>query len=83
MIKITVDEEACVGCGLCRETCPTEVLALNEAEGIIEVVKPRDCIQCLSCYYVCPATAIEYEGAELCPDFYRSVDDIRFIKGIL
>jgi L-aspartate semialdehyde sulfurtransferase ferredoxin len=83
MIEIRIDEEACVGCGLCADECPTEVLAFDDAEKVAKVVKLGDCIQCLSCYYVCPATAVEYTDAELCPDFYRDVEAIDMAEGII
>jgi len=83
MIKISVDENACVGCELCCDKCPTEVLAFDETEGTAKVGKQEDCIQCLSCFYVCPATAIDHKGAELCPDFYRDIETIGFAKGTL
>ena len=83
MIRLEIDEDACVGCELCCERCPTGVLAYEKAESTARVNKQEDCIQCLTCYYVCPAAAITYRGAELCPDFHRDIGAIRFIKGVL
>jgi L-aspartate semialdehyde sulfurtransferase ferredoxin len=83
MIKISIDEKACVGCELCCDRCPTEVLDFDRTGGTAIVVKQEDCIQCLSCYYLCPATAVEHEGAEQCPDFHRDIETLGFAKGIL
>lgn len=37
-MKPVVDENLCIGCGLCEQTCP-EVFKVND-EGIAEVIEP-------------------------------------------
>ncbi len=34
-MKVTIDQDGCIGCGLCAETCP-EVFRMND-ESIAEV----------------------------------------------
>ncbi|MEI3062938.1 MAG: 4Fe-4S binding protein [Oscillospiraceae bacterium] len=52
MVKVTINELVCKGCGLCARACPKGVLALSKtklnAEGYhpAEVVNPEACIGC-------------------------------------
>jgi ferredoxin len=56
-IKLKFHKEKCIMCGKCGYYCP-QMLELPEA---LER-KESDCINCLYCYAVCPADAIEAEG---------------------
>ena len=47
MVKIKVDEDACVGCGSCVEDCPNDVYELDSEHGKTVVVKEEDCMACL------------------------------------
>ena len=54
-----IDEEACVGCGLCaEERC--QVHAISEEEGTFRV-DPEKCIGCGLCGTTCPAEAVHLE----------------------
>ena len=35
-MKVTIDRDGCIGCGLCEQTCP-EVFRMNEDDGKAEV----------------------------------------------
>ncbi|MBN2120734.1 MAG: ferredoxin [Candidatus Omnitrophica bacterium] len=61
MAKIVVDEEKCVGCGLCVNNCP-DCFELND-EGIAKV-KNSDCDSCdiNDTISQCPVEAITVEG---------------------
>ncbi len=67
MIKVTILEDTCKGCGLCVRACPNGVLAIAKshlnAKGYYpaEVVKQEDCIACRSCALTCPDVAIRIE----------------------
>ncbi|MEM2238727.1 MAG: ferredoxin [Candidatus Bathyarchaeia archaeon] len=60
-MKVKVDRDACIGCGLCASLCP-EVFELDD-EGKSRVVNPNGCDGC-DCREVanqCPAAAIIIE----------------------
>jgi NAD-dependent dihydropyrimidine dehydrogenase PreA subunit len=70
-IKIRIDEDACVGCQLCVDECPTDVFEFDEAKSIPVVKHEKECFGCFSCSEICPAEAIAHEGAELSNNFYH------------
>lgn len=39
MLKITVDKEKCIGCGLCASIAPNS-FKLNEEEGKVDPINP-------------------------------------------
>ena len=70
-IKIKIDEDACVGCTLCVDECPTDVFEFDEAKAVPVVKHEKECFGCFSCSEICPAEAITHEGAELSNNFYH------------
>ena len=67
MVKVTINEIVCKGCGLCVRACPKNVLALSKtklnAKGYhpAKVAVPEECIGCASCARTCPDVAIRIE----------------------
>ncbi len=67
MVKLTINELVCKGCGLCVRACPKGVLALSKtklnAKGYhpAEVATAEACIGCASCARTCPDVAIRIE----------------------
>ena len=53
-MAITIDLEACVGCGCCSDVCVHGALELNEKA----VVNEEFCVECGVCVDICPAVAI-------------------------
>ncbi|MBN2343997.1 MAG: 4Fe-4S dicluster domain-containing protein [Deltaproteobacteria bacterium] len=74
MAEVLIKKEACRGCQICVEVCPTEVLAFDEAEQKAVVKNATDCIACLSCTYICPSTAISQQDFHSVKNFYRDLD---------
>jgi ferredoxin len=70
-ITIHVDDNACVGCSLCADVCPTKVFEFNESKALPEVKKPRECFGCLSCSEICPASALVHTDAVLSQSYYH------------
>ncbi|MBD2327184.1 NIL domain-containing protein [Alkalinema sp. FACHB-956] len=55
--EITIDEDACVHCGLCTGVCPTEALTLDSQTYLLTFTRSR-CIVCEQCIPTCPVQAI-------------------------
>jgi len=56
----TVDEDACTGCGLCVECCPTKAISIR---GRVAEIDEDSCTSCGACRDECPQGAIyEYEA---------------------
>ena len=56
LTKITIDEEKCKGCDLCRKACPVE--AIEGAPGEKHHIDQSKCIKCRTCVNTCPFKAI-------------------------
>lgn len=55
--EVVINKAWCKGCGLCVETCPKKVLALNDRMKC-EAAHPENCIGCRQCDNICPDLAI-------------------------
>jgi len=74
MVRIEIREEACRGCEMCADVCPTQVIAHDAGRRKARVQAPEDCIACLSCAYLCPSGAIQQGGYHAVRNFYRDLD---------
>lgn len=55
-ITIVVDEDACVGCGVCTQMCPFQALKLEQKKAmVIEAL----CKGCGTCVTACPTGALD------------------------
>lgn len=60
MVKVTINENLCKGCGLCARACPKGCIELSKAKinakgyHPAEVVKPEECIGCASAHALAP-----------------------------
>ncbi len=57
MFLVTIDTEACAGCGQCVEACPAQILAMVDAKAEV-AGDPAECLGCESCVVVCESGQI-------------------------
>ena len=53
-----IDNELCNGCGICVESCPMDVLRIDEKTKKAIIKYPEDCMLCQWCQLDCPQNAI-------------------------
>lgn len=73
-IETSIHEQACRGCQICVDICPTKVFTYDTVRSIALVEHSEDCIGCLSCAFLCPSGAIKHEGLPLVTNFYRDLE---------
>ena len=61
---LRLQEEKCVGCGMCLTVCPHEVLVRNN--GRVQVQNRDACMECGACSRNCPTGAIMVKSGVGC-----------------
>ncbi|WP_027370116.1 4Fe-4S binding protein [Desulfovermiculus halophilus] len=56
-----VDQETCILCGTCEESCPSGAISIDEAVH----PDPESCILCHACVKNCPTSAIAFQAPPL------------------
>ncbi len=54
-LGVKLEEQKCVECGLCLQTCPMDIRKVGDHE----------CINCGACVPVCPTKAISWKGSKI------------------
>jgi len=64
VVTLMLDQEKCVGCGMCLTVCPHAVFSLNNGKARIDT---RDaCMECGACAMNCPTEAITVNAGVGC-----------------
>jgi len=53
---LKLDMEKCIGCGICLQVCPHEVLELSQKK--IQITDLDACMECGACVKNCPTFAL-------------------------
>lgn len=53
-----IDMDLCTGCGTCADSCPLDVIYVDEESGKAHARYPGDCVACYNCERDCPVGAI-------------------------
>ena len=61
-LHITVDVDACTGCGRCVEVCPSGSWRLKDGRAVWEGLNL--CLECGACFHVCPVEAVRWQYPE-------------------
>jgi formate hydrogenlyase subunit 6/NADH:ubiquinone oxidoreductase subunit I len=74
---LTLDRDACIGCGMCARVCPHRVLVVKrEAEAgkkKAEIVDFNACMECGACARNCPAEAVTVTPGVGCASYLMAV----------
>ena len=66
VVTLNLDQEKCVGCGICLIVRPHEVLSMNNGHARIE---NRDlCMECGACARNCPTEAVTVRAGVGCAE---------------
>jgi len=61
---LTLDENACTGCGMCLSVCPHGVFAMQEHKA--KVIDRNGCMECGACALNCPVEALSVQPGVGC-----------------
>ena len=56
LMHYKIDEDKCIGCGLCSRKCPVDCIPGNRTDKYH--ITQDDCVKCGNCFEVCPVNAI-------------------------
>ena len=62
-----INHELCIGCGVCVDTCPMDVIRLDKKIKKAVIKYPEDCMLCLYCELECPVYAIYISPEKTAP----------------
>lgn len=54
-LKPVIDKNKCVGCGICKDICPSKTVKISNKKA--RIIR-KDCIKCFCCQEFCPKKAI-------------------------
>lgn len=66
--KPVINSEQCRGCGICKESCPPQVIEISNKKAAISYDK---CIRCYCCQELCPHNAVKLKHGLLGKYFFK------------
>ncbi|MCP4689016.1 MAG: 4Fe-4S dicluster domain-containing protein [Desulfobacterales bacterium] len=65
--SLSLNQEACVGCGVCEAVCPHGVLFIENRKA--RVVDKDGCMECGACALNCPSDAVSVTPGVGCAEY--------------
>ncbi|MCT4631662.1 MAG: nitroreductase family protein [Firmicutes bacterium] len=69
--QVIIDQEKCIGCGLCVKDCASRVIIMEDKKACIS---SQACIKCGHCIAICPVNAFEITDLD--------ADEIKDLSGL-
>ena len=73
-----INEDLCVGCGVCVDECP--VAAITQREDQKAIINEDECVRCGRCHEVCPEEAVRHDSERIPQEVEANVEKT---KGLL
>jgi ferredoxin len=64
VVTLKLDEDKCIGCGMCLDVCPHAVLSLTHSK--VHIVNRDACMECGACSRNCPTSAFSVRAGVGC-----------------
>jgi ferredoxin len=64
VVTLALDQEKCIGCGMCIVVCPQAVLGMNN--GYAQIENHDACMECGACANNCPTEAVTVQAGVGC-----------------
>lgn len=64
VVTLYLDQEKCIGCGMCQDVCPHGVFSMNDGHARIE--NKNACMECGACAKNCPTEAVTVQTGVGC-----------------
>ncbi|MBW2091270.1 MAG: 4Fe-4S binding protein [Deltaproteobacteria bacterium] len=56
VVTLELDQQKCIGCGVCLDVCPHQVFRLDN--GVAQIEDRDACMECGACALNCPVEAV-------------------------
>jgi NAD-dependent dihydropyrimidine dehydrogenase PreA subunit len=77
----TIDENACINCGLCYVTCGRLVFEMDEEKRKAVAVEPNRCVVgCTTCANICPTEAIAFPDRSVVQKIEREHKILKLVR---
>ena len=65
VVTLSLNEEKCIGCGMCIDVCPHAVIGMNDSDRAW--IQDRDaCMECGACSRNCPTETVSVQAGVGC-----------------